>query len=169
MARIVRYHEADYTPSEVEAITGVSGDLQRDWRRRGFLEAKSDTKRSRFRASDLGYMMALKAFSDAGVSVAAAKDAASIAVLPIVARLAPRPTSVPPMTSFDPSSPRFVIIAKGEAMRAGSADALRHLFDSTDWADHLGNPVVVVFDCEKASRIILSRVPRPPFVLEVDE
>lgn len=66
-----------FTPAAAERISGVSVDLQRDWRRRGYL-AKQDGH-ARFTVFDLAQMLVLKTLSDRGIGPDRAKDVAQSA------------------------------------------------------------------------------------------
>lgn len=61
-----------FTPSEAEQITGVSVDLQRDWRRRRIMPKRDG--HARFDAHELADMLTLKMCSDAGLSLDDAKE-----------------------------------------------------------------------------------------------
>lgn len=54
-----------FTPAEAAAITGVSNDLQRDWRRHGYI-AKRDGH-ARFDVFDLAAMLSMKLLADRGI------------------------------------------------------------------------------------------------------
>src|SRR4051794_31446513 len=79
----VRLVEAEFTPGEVADITGISQLAQRQWRSRKILPPLRGRKHKRFRASELGELIALKAFADAGVPMERVKEAAAAAVLPV--------------------------------------------------------------------------------------
>lgn len=55
-----------YGPSEVSRMTGVSGDLLRDWRRRGIIKA-SDAGSSVYNTLHVAQIMLRRALSDVGV------------------------------------------------------------------------------------------------------
>lgn len=61
-----------FTPSEAEAITGVSVALQRDWRRREIIPKRDG--HARFDLHDLADLITLKMCSDAGMSLEKAKE-----------------------------------------------------------------------------------------------
>lgn len=83
----VRMHHIDreFSPSEAAAITGVSVDLQRDWRRRGLLPENKDGKWTRFGLKHIIEMLVMKAFSEAGFAVSSVTDCAQMAILPSLA------------------------------------------------------------------------------------
>lgn len=60
-----RFTLTTFTPGEAERITGLSTMMQRDWRRRGFIE--STEGHARFDAFALAELMVLKMLADAGV------------------------------------------------------------------------------------------------------
>lgn len=78
----MRNIEREFSPSEAAAITGVSLDLQRDWRRRGFLPENKQGKWTRFSLSDIIQMSTMKTFTDAGFSVSYVSSFSSMSVLP---------------------------------------------------------------------------------------
>ena len=161
---------AQYTPAEVEAITGVAVDLQRNWRRRGFLPTSKDGKHARFGADDIAYLMALKAFSEAtpGVAISEIYELASLAVLPITGFIAksyaiemqePRIASL--SSSGDPLAMRYIVKAGAHHLRVAKLGAL----DEAAEEDQFVSMTRVVFDCLMAASIIVSRVPRPVLTL----
>lgn len=66
-----------FTPADAERIAGVSVDLQRDWRRRGYLEKQEG--HARFSVFDLAQMLVLKTLSERGIGPDRAKDVAETA------------------------------------------------------------------------------------------
>ncbi|MGH6978208.1 MAG: hypothetical protein ACRED4_02780 [Brevundimonas sp.] len=60
-----QYTLSTFTPSEAEAITGLSTTMQRDWRRREFLPRGDG--HARFDAFALAQMMVMKALADRGI------------------------------------------------------------------------------------------------------
>lgn len=80
----VRMQENEYGAAEVKRITGVSPDLQRDWRRRGILSKLAQPGRAKYSVSDVIEIAALKTLADAGLPVSTAGELASLAVLPVI-------------------------------------------------------------------------------------
>lgn len=83
----IRMHHIDreFSPAEAAAITGVSVDQQRDWRRRGILPENKEGKWTRFDLKHIIEMSVMKAFSEAGFSVSYVAQFASMAILPSLA------------------------------------------------------------------------------------
>lgn len=92
----IRMHHIDreFSPSEAAAITGVSVDLQRDWRRRGLLPENKEGKWTRFDLKHIIEMFVMKVFSGAGFSVSSVAEIASLAILPTLQRLHELPGAV---------------------------------------------------------------------------
>ena len=86
--------EREFTPSEAEAVTGVTVTLQRDWRRRGLLPESGPGKWTKFTLSDVIRMSVMKLVSDAGISIKSNDDLAQMAVLPTLAFLEQIPGAV---------------------------------------------------------------------------
>lgn len=84
--RTIRTIQKTFTPREAAKITGVSVDLQRDWRRRGFLERR-DVGVHKFELTDIIRMTVMRAFTQSGMPVSTANTMASIAVLPTLSEL----------------------------------------------------------------------------------
>lgn len=84
----------EFSPSEAAAITGVSVDLQRDWRRRGLLPENKEGKWTRFNLDHIIEMSVMKVFADAGFSVSYVAECASMAILPTLARMMNLPGAV---------------------------------------------------------------------------
>ncbi|TVR06363.1 MAG: hypothetical protein EA385_15765 [Salinarimonadaceae bacterium] len=69
---------ATFTPGEAERIGPLATNMQRDWRRRGFIPP------SPFDCFALAEMQALKALADRGIGPQVAKDVSSICAMGIV-------------------------------------------------------------------------------------
>lgn len=82
MATSLRNTWTTFTASEVEKITGVSTTTQRDWRRRGFLEATDDGW-TRYELHDLCQLLVMSALQERGVGPSLSKDIAGVAALHI--------------------------------------------------------------------------------------
>ena len=80
----VKTIENEYGAADVEQITGVSPDLQRDWRRRGILPKLAQPGRAKYSLSDVIEIAALKTLADAGLPVSTAGELASLSVLPVI-------------------------------------------------------------------------------------
>lgn len=76
----------EFTPSEVAQVTGVSTALQRDWRRRGVIEGRSDGW-NKYKLSDVIKMTVMRAFTQSGISLETAEGLSFMAVLPVIATL----------------------------------------------------------------------------------
>lgn len=62
-------------------------DVQRDWRRRGILPERKDSKRSSFSLTDVIRMTVLRSLSQSGIGLETADIAASLSVLPVISSL----------------------------------------------------------------------------------
>ncbi len=81
----IEYVYRTFTAGEAEQITGTSGALQRDWRRRGLL-AKDDAdagKWTRFSLDEVVKMLLMKQLSDLGFSVKSVLRVAAMAAFPL--------------------------------------------------------------------------------------
>ena len=164
-----RYISTEFTPAEAARATGVSVELQRDWKRRGYLAARDDGKHSRYTFEDLSRMLALKSFSDAGIGLRVAtvplgsdgfrnaETAASKAMLPMLgfADYAVRTT--------DPRHKigRYVIVDSAGVCRTDSLDEYEQ-----ERGTHQTGPVSIIFDCKKAAEAILAKLDRPHLIVE---
>jgi DNA-binding transcriptional MerR regulator len=164
MAKKVEYVQAEFTPAEAAAITGVSTETQRIWRHRKILPPSRSTKHRRFQASELGELLALKAFSDAGVPMESVKEAASIAVLPtwsfLANTIAEELGHIAP-ANRDRLTDRFVIVRGDRTMRGADLNALHTINDRC--------MVTHIFDCLTAAELIASRAPRPCMAVKVSQ
>ena len=71
----------EFTPKEASVISGVSPNLQRDWRRRGLLPEKRQEGWASFSLTDVIQLTVMKAFSDSSISVQSAREYSQNAVL----------------------------------------------------------------------------------------
>lgn len=148
----------NFTPGEAARLTGVSTDLQRDWRRRGLLAPKALAGHSRFEFDGLCRMLALKAFSDAGVRLKALTDstfddadtAASVALLPMQMFAGCRVGT----TDTSHRIGRYVIIDGFGVCRADSLDD----YEKARADRKMDDPVAVIFDCKRATESLLARM-----------
>jgi DNA-binding transcriptional MerR regulator len=166
-----------YAPAEVETITGVSVALQRNWRRRGYLPLSSEGKHARFSPSDLGYLLALKTFSDAGVSINQVRTLATMAALPVSGYVGflyadqMNEPMIASMTSSDnPGVGRYVVMIGDKCLRVATL-ALLDQFDEKENNDVVKNlphhitTSLIIFDCLNAAMLIHARAPRPVVTL----
>jgi DNA-binding transcriptional MerR regulator len=162
------YVEMQFTPAEAARLTGVSPDLQRDWRRRKILPARPTEGHSRYGFSDLCRMVALKAFSDAGVGlkqgkVVDAEDdlamAASVASMPMLS-FAGVPVGVTDPLHHHIS--RYVIVDDHGVCRTDDLKAYERDLDLRP-----RHPVSIVFDCKRAAERLVAAIGRPPGAVAV--
>lgn len=90
----VRHIYREFTPGEAEKIAGVSGALQRDWRRRGLMMSGNKGKWTRFSLFDLIQMRLMKTLSRFGFSVQLVSSITSLAGEVTEAFLLARPGSI---------------------------------------------------------------------------
>ena len=171
--RTVRYISTEYTRGEAARATGVSVELQRDWKRRGYLASRDDGKHSRYTFEDLSHMLALKSFSDAGIGlrVAAtplgsdgfrnAETAASMAMLPMLGFANYAVGTTDPRHRIG----RYVIVDSAGVCRTDSLDE----YERERGTLQPGGPVTIVFDTKKAAEAILAKLDRPHLVVETTD
>lgn len=171
----VTIENASFSPAELEAVTGLSVDSQRDWRKRGLLPQKEDRKWTRFELTDVVFVMAMKAFSEMGVVLEDAKDAASIAILPVLdfaEMLSANSGSASKLRSVRATGgpTRFIVaVRKGARNSVLRVDSLINL---QDWLDHQkgSRPVVCcVFDCLAAAEKLQDAHGGPVITHRVEE
>lgn len=90
----VRHIYREFTPGEAERIAGVSGALQRDWRRRGLMMSGNKGKWTRFSLFDLIQMRLMNSLSRFGFSVQLVGSIASLAGEATEAFLFAKPGSI---------------------------------------------------------------------------
>ncbi|BCG98802.1 hypothetical protein MesoLj131b_08020 [Mesorhizobium sp. 131-2-5] len=73
-----------FTPSDIEAVTGVSTGLQREWRRQKILPKKTDRGWTRIGLPELVGIFVLKKLADSGFPLREAQVAAGQAVEPVL-------------------------------------------------------------------------------------
>lgn len=75
------HYEALLAPSEVSEITGVSPEMQRDWRRRGLMDDLGEVTNSRWRYSvhDAFTLWIVRKLTESGIALVDAMDPASLA------------------------------------------------------------------------------------------
>ena len=76
----------EFSPSEVAMVAGVSTALQRDWRRRGVIQGRSDGW-NKYDLSDVIKMTVMRAFTQSGIALETAEALSGMAVLPVIAAL----------------------------------------------------------------------------------
>lgn len=82
MQYTVRTISREFTASEVDAITGVSPSLQRNWRRYGYLPENEGGKWTRYSLDWVIRIAVMKLLSDAGTDVSKTSVAAQMAIPP---------------------------------------------------------------------------------------
>src|SRR5438876_294573 len=68
-----------FAPAEASYITGASPDLQRDWRRRGYLPESADGHHARFDLHGLSHLLFLRTMGDRGIGPQHSQPLAEIA------------------------------------------------------------------------------------------
>jgi DNA-binding transcriptional MerR regulator len=103
---MVKYLLRSFTPQEAAAITGVSQESQRDWRRRGLLKKTPSGGRNAYDHMDLAKFMTMKTLSETGIDLSKAQKIADAAALTIVfglgRRLLKKADEGPPSIMFVP-------------------------------------------------------------------
>ena len=149
-----------FSAAEVEAITGVSQTVLRDWRRRKFLTTKSVGNRAIYQVYELGYLMALHALTSQSVAVGTATMAARVAsqMVEHFAEIVSVPPADLPFVGFHGRPvARFLIVAHdGEIVRAG---------DVADWVKERDKEAKaasgIIIDCKALGEQIAAKAPRP--------
>lgn len=162
--------DREFSPSEVEAITGVSTALQRDWRRRGILPQKTDGKWSRFGLDHLIEIMVLKTFSDAGFSVKDVAEISKMAILPTLYFISEDPNSTfwdteLELTAADKEQPfggvqgRYLVMAHIPGVTHVYARTIRPntLSAVEDWVTQNKATAFTVLDFENLASLIVER------------
>lgn len=174
--------DREFSPSEAAAITGVSVDLQRDWRRRELLPENEGGKWTRFRLDHVIQMSVMKVFADAGFSVSYVAKFASMAILPTLALLHDTPGAV--VFEGDEVSDhlkemtlqRSVVGARGRYLvmikpREGAEPKIARFEDLERLDDFMAERDVVactVLDCILLSQRIVERAGLPLVRIEVE-
>ena len=142
-------NDAEFTPAQVAAITGVSVVLQRDWRRRGYLSSSSDGKHNRYGLRDVCLIYALRAFSDTGLGPRFVYEMDIPAIgndfKHVVSRIGDYING-----DRSPES-RFAVFDRG------SLTMFSNLADYGSFREIPGNslPVSIIFDCKHAADVIV--------------
>jgi DNA-binding transcriptional MerR regulator len=84
MTYTVHHIEREFSPREVEDVTGVSVTTQRDWRRRGLLPQKRSEGWSVFGLADVVKILVMKLLSDSGIPLKSASEIADLSRLPVL-------------------------------------------------------------------------------------
>ena len=167
-----RAFSTEFTPAEAAEATGVSVDLQRDWRRRDLLKPQRGSGHTRFRLPDLCRLYAMKVFSDIGVGPRRSNSfepegcdimspaGATIMAVPMMlhfAALSLRLAETDHEMDF-----RFVVIeeqAMGRTASLASYEKARRKRKSA-------SPLLLVFDTKLAAEALLKNLPRSPISLK---
>lgn len=174
MSKIKRYIERDFTPSEAEAITGVSVALQRDWRRRELIPSTNDGKWARFTLDDIARLSVMKKLSDFGMSIKGAAEVFSITSVPVNAHLLAMPEAIKLPSGelvsrqLEPDDASFIIVsrdAKGELLLARGLT----LSNLSDLLGRWKTTVCLIIDCRETAEQIRSKIDGPLMVIEESE
>lgn len=159
---MAKINYATFTPAEVEGITSISRNTQRDWRRRGFFEGEDDGRHNRFSLAEVARLAALRFIIDAGVPIREALVAAAGAMnlvehhaLATDAKAHKRPDLG--------RARRFVVVAP--ALGSVQCDSLdeAHLFMAKKGT---APAAFLVVDCEVIGREIQRRANKPLWTIE---
>ncbi|MER9029642.1 hypothetical protein [Mesorhizobium sp. M0674] len=88
MAKSEGAFTGEFSPSDIELVSGVSTGLQREWRRQEILPRKSDRGWTRATFEELVLIFVLKKLADAGFPLREAHAAATEAVAPVMGYVA---------------------------------------------------------------------------------
>lgn len=175
------FEAVTFTPAEAEQITGVTGAVQRDWRRHGYLP--STKGHARFELHDLAELWLLKMFTDRGIGPQRAKVVSASLAHRIAYLTAQEPeawegslASVPGegwqeklslLNPYRPSTPPrrwFVWLADDRTIACDHLDRALGL-SSGDAALH--GPLIV-FDLDALSSALMQRIGRPVLRIAAD-
>lgn len=162
--RQIRYQYAQFTPSEVASITGISTSKQLDWRRYKFLPPNEKGKHARFSLQDLADVAMLAEFTSMDLPIKTARMATNLAVLPLIAWLVAvdwqargvsRDIAFP--IGFDGA--RYVYIFDGARVgRCNSLSDLESIINSNPGKFPSG---FIIVDCHALAIRIQSRAGKP--------
>jgi DNA-binding transcriptional MerR regulator len=171
-----KYTLSAFTPGEAGAITGVSPDLQRDWRRRGYLPASGDGH-ARFDLYQLAHLFFLRTMADRGIGPQHSHELADIASGAIAygalqdssafegegghdAERAIRQTTTSRIVKRIMPTPLLIIWADGEERWDRSYDDAVRSLANKDVAKKLGGPVTVLHQFQMGD-LLRRRAKRP--------
>ena len=86
--------DREFSPAEATRISGVSGELQRDWRRRKLLPENASGKWTRFKLEHIVQMLVMKTLADGGFAVSSIKDSVALAILPTLSLIYREPGAI---------------------------------------------------------------------------
>lgn len=89
--------EREYLPAELAKASGVSTDLQRNWRRRGFAGKTEEAGWNTYSVRDVIRFACMRALTLGGVSLESAADISRAAILPVYREL----TRIPSVVAFE--------------------------------------------------------------------
>ncbi len=148
---VVSFEHESYAPGEVSLITGVNVNLQRDWRRRGFI-ADNGGEHARFTVLDVAHVAVLGELSRRGLMIWRADEAARIAAHSIADKIVRFARADTGCLHLDRTA-NFIVM-DGENLRCGND--LRELHMASQ---HFCS---IVIDTERFARSIAAKLPRPP-------
>jgi len=170
---------SEYTSAEVETATGVSQDLQRNWRRRGLIAQRPDRKRARYSTYEVMVLAAMKQFSDAGISVRGTQSLSHMMGFEATKAIEALPDAI----SFDGSSEssaavaekawrsdtphpsnRYIYVPMPEQMKPGGSTEFRgrnDLSDIQDLIDIGGSTYGLIFDAAALAQKVAKNLSFP--------
>lgn len=158
---------ATFEAHEVEAITGISTVLQREWRRRQIIRMpRTNRKRARWTIDQIGEAAVIRVLTGAGVTIATAMSAASVSVLPLRAAVmsldAPAMSVLTPRPDHDGPAARYVVVGRHVSERepvVSRTSALAEL-------EGHGIQAMTVIDLHLLAFDLVRRTPKPFFSIE---
>ena len=166
----MKFVEETFTPSEAEAITGVSTTTQRDWRRNGYLP-DGDGSWTRYSIEQIAFLFITGMLAKFGVkpsvstTIAAAQSSrkkSAVALVTIFAKNNPKALSnrisaggelpIKPPPAWTP--PRFLIAAGADAGDLCLADDTSKSFDGSV-------PGAITIDLRSIADLIVKRAGKP--------
>ena len=153
-----------YSPAETASISGVSADVQREWRRRGlmpFERATSGTQEwTSFDLKEVAALTIMRILSECGTPLATGRNTAMASATHVVSFVAEGlgvATAIALRKQFH--------LRRGKAPKrfaATGADVIPKLTDSIDDVFHdMVSPAVISLDLNAVARLIIDRATKP--------
>jgi DNA-binding transcriptional MerR regulator len=153
-----------YSPGETASMSGVSADVQREWRRRElmpFEKAKSGAQQwASFDLKEVAALTIMRLLSECGTPLATARKTAMAGATHVVMFIAERLGGAA-AKALRKQFP-FKRGKAPERFAATGADVIPRLTDSIDDVFHdLVSPAVISLDLDAVARLIIDRATKP--------
>lgn len=77
MFKIAQISDSTFSPAEVESFTGFTTVMQRDWRRRGYIDASEEGQHARFMSRTVASILVMRMFADVHVGPSISREFAA--------------------------------------------------------------------------------------------